>query len=372
MRNCYGPLTHRDIGCLSYCNQKDLAMLSALRKSSTFQHPAVGDLEFQAPRLDSYLEIAAAILRTERRPLSPRAILAAAYRADIVPHHLHGKSQHKTLQARISEDIVARKEQSLFFRPMPGQFFLREFLTDTTLPEEFRRPFPARRRIRELLKGPALCVDRQVLQGVAKKYLPVQPRIIFNLVSEDRYAYRDPAASDHDCVFIRTFVCFCRSSEVLTYRQGRYRESRDTFMQKRSIGFSTFVEIQENTLFSRGDLGITDAGIRAVNIDLDIPEAPLPGIINAATLSYFAWVGDGSGADDLLAVVRMDCPPWFEPTKRRLALNDLAWLDTTKPINNIDDFDPWSKFILCTYYQAMAGTREKEADYPDFLRSEFG
>src|SRR3954451_24786115 len=99
-----------------------------------------------------------AILRAERRPLSPRAILAAACRSGLVPPHLFGKTQHKTLQARVSEDIIARREHSPFFRTAPGRFFLREFLADTSISEEFRRPVPTRRRIRELIRGPALAI----------------------------------------------------------------------------------------------------------------------------------------------------------------------------------------------------------------------
>jgi hypothetical protein len=83
-----------------------------------------------------------------------------------------------------------------------------------------------------------------------------------------------------------------------------------------------------------------------------------------ASLGYFLWVSDGSTATtDLLAVISFQCPDWFEPVKRRLALNDLTWLDLTKGITNIEDFDPWSKVILLTSYfnQAIAGTKNDQS-----------
>jgi HB1, ASXL, restriction endonuclease HTH domain len=92
--------------------------------------------------LDAYLQIAESILKIERRPLSARAILAAAYRHGLVPTHLHGNTQHKTLGARISEDIITLHDESLFFRTAPGRFFLREFLTDVAL--WFKKSVPAR------------------------------------------------------------------------------------------------------------------------------------------------------------------------------------------------------------------------------------
>jgi hypothetical protein len=120
-------------------------------------------------------------------------------------------------------------------------------------------------------------------------------------------------------------------------------------MQKRSIGFSTFVGLHERNLFNMDDFGITDSGMIAAKTDLDIPEVDSAGAL-CASLSYFVWASDDDQADDLLAVVRFQCPEWFEPTRKRLALNDLAWMDTLVPVNNIDDFDPWSRAVMLAHH----------------------
>lgn len=305
--------------------------------------------------MDAYLEIAVVILRSEKRPLSPRAILAEAYRRGVVPPHLHGKTQHKTLQARVSEDIIIRREHSAFFRTAPGRFFLREFLTNRNLPEEFRRPVPTRRRVRELLRGPALSVDVSVLKKVAKENKTIKPQKIYALLKAERYRYDDPRDKNTNSVFIRSFVCVRRGPSILTYRLGRYRDDRDTFMSKRSIGFSTLAHIDEHTLFNLGDFGIVESGMRATKLDLDIPA-----IENIkASLSYFIWSPKAFGAADLLAVISFECPDWFEPTKRRLALNELAWLDFDTPVNDVEDFDPWSKTVLLAHYKASTGFNGK-------------
>lgn len=303
--------------------------------------------------MDAYLDIAATILRSERRPLSPRAILAAAYRKGLVPPRLHGKTQHKTLQARVSEDIIARREHSLFFRTAPGRFFLREFLTDISLPEEYRRPIPTRRRFRELLRGPALTVDYDVLKEIAEENTAIRPKIIYELLNAELYRYEDPREKITKNVFLRSFVCVHRNTDVLTYRLGRYRDDRDSFMSRRSIGFSALVHVDEHTLFNLGDFGIVDSGVRATKVDLDVPDVPDDRGIEAS-LSYFIWSRRPSGTNDLLAVIAFECPNWFEPVKRRLALNDLAWLDRTKPVNDLDDFDPWSQAVLLADYKANA------------------
>jgi hypothetical protein len=274
--------------------------------------------------------------------------MAEAHRASLVPTNLYGKAQHKTLHARISEDIVKYHDGSRFFRTSPGQFFLREFLDDPSVTHEYKQLSPTRRRIRELIRGPALAVPPEHIQRTAESYEVIAKTEVLKLLKAHRHSYRDPKKAP-ESVFVRSFVCVCRDSNILSYRLGRYRDDRDTFMHKRSIGFSTLVHINEHTLFNVEDLGIVEAGIRATKIDLDIPAPPpTASDVEIADLRGFVLVTQPPGARALLAMVSYICPTWFEPIKRRLALNDLRWIDPVTGINNIDDFDPWSQAILQT------------------------
>jgi hypothetical protein len=131
-------------------------------------------------------------------------------------------------------------------------------------------------------------------------------------------------------------------------------------MHKRSIGFSTLVHVNEHTLFNVEDMGIVEAGVRAAKIDLDIPPPPAnfreP---EKAILHRFVWVTQPFSASVLLAVIAYACPKWFEPVRRRLALNDLQWIDADRGFNDIDDFDPWSKIVLQTHrdFISIFGTK---------------
>jgi hypothetical protein len=188
--------------------------------------------------VDAYLDIAEVVLRSERRPLTARAILAAAYKAGIVSHGLHGKTQHKTLGARVSEDLIRKNERSRFFRPAPGRFFLREFLTDRSLPEDYRRPVPTRRRFRELVLGPALAVDQKTLACTVAFDEVIEPEVILKLLHQDQFRYEDPRRRSPGSVFFRSFVCVRSGTRILSYRLGRYRDDRDAFVHKRCIGFA--------------------------------------------------------------------------------------------------------------------------------------
>ena len=291
--------------------------------------------------------------------MSSRAILAEAHRKGLVPSNLYGKTQDKTLGARISVDIVNHRDRSRFYRTGPGRYFLREFLEDTSIPQRYREPFQARRRIRELLRGPALALPVAELQRNVPDEKAIAATKFIRLLKRQRQAYWDARIVD-SAVFVRSFVCVCRGSEVLSYRLGRYRDDRDTFIQKRSIGFSTLVNIKEHTLFNVADMGIVEAGLRATKLDLDIPPVPVyPDDAGEAILHKFIWVTQPNGASAILAVITYSCPPWFEPVKRRLALNDLRWIDVNAGINDFDDFDPWSRVVLHNQhsFKAVFGAR---------------
>ncbi|MDH2355609.1 winged helix-turn-helix domain-containing protein [Bradyrhizobium sp. SSUT112] len=293
--------------------------------------------------MDAYLDIASRVLREARRPLPPREILRRGLSAGIVPSSLYGKTQHKTLQARLSEDILFHRERSAFFRTQPGYFFLREFLTDPAIPAEYRTPIVARRRRRELAYHHALAFDRSNAEALCKEAV-VAPSNVLTLLRRRHYHY---ASSSHERevndVLVWSFVLVLRDDLVLTYRHGRYREDRDNFLQKRSLGFFCPVVHDDLTLFDQADHGIVSSGMRALSVDLNLDadrdltkDAELRGFI----------CSQETNRPNLLGVVAFHAPEWLEPITSRLAINDLAWHNLHSPINHYEDFDPWSRLIL--------------------------
>jgi hypothetical protein len=293
---------------------------------------------------NNYLAIALGVLRSVRRPLTPREIMADAYKQGIVPHHLHGRTQHKTLQARLSEDILSRRERSAFYRTSPGKFFLRELLQDEQLPDNFRTPIVARRRARDLPKKDVLVLSREVIESIAKDDA-LADQVFESFIRSRRYNYisniGDAGSND---VPVWTFSVVIKGSMILSYRQGQYRENRDTFLEKRCIGFYNLVTDSDLTLFDQNDHGLLSNSIRALSMDLDLP----PGVFDAQDkIKKAGFVyATTAGRHDLLAVIECRTPEWFEPLGRRLSLNDLAWIDSSYAPNNLDDFDPWSQAVL--------------------------
>jgi hypothetical protein len=297
--------------------------------------------------LDSYLEIAHKVLKASRRPMSAKGILAAAYRAQIVPEHLRGKTQHKTLQARLSEDILYYRNASLFYRTEPGVFFLCELTSDPSVPDKYKEKFPARRRTRDLQKESPLGISRTFLkrwQGCASMS---SVNDVFRAAEEQDAVRYLPNSDCEDYATVWTFSLVRRGDEILFYRIGRYRDDRDAFVNKRTIGFPGVITASDRSLFSQNDYGAVDNALDILLLDLDLSPRSFPNSQPRKPEPVFAFEVEGEdGITVFLVVLEWTCPDWFEPTTRRLSLNDPCWLDLTVPPNNLDDLEPWSKTTL--------------------------
>ena len=304
--------------------------------------------------MDSYLDIAEEVLRAVRRPMSALQILRAAYSRDIAPPHLRGRTQHKTLGARLSEDILHLRDDSRFYRTAPGRFLLKELAADQSIPEELRRPIVARRRRRQLAQKRSLAFDRAKLETTRSSSMAFDTTLILDLIAQGGHHYSTSARHrSSDDVVVWAFTMVVRSGHVLSYRQGHYREDRDTFMHRRTIGFYTPVADEDLSLFDRHDHGIVSSGVRALATDLDLQDRQIWSVLEqSSTLRTFVYP-DMVGSRDLLAIICFTCPDWLDPTSKRLAINDLEWLDLRVPLNNHDDFDPWSRTIMAEARQLV-------------------
>lgn len=295
--------------------------------------------------VDSYLDIAYKVLSAARRPMSAKAILAAAHRSAIVPINLKGRTQVKTLQARLSEDILYHRSSSRFFRTEPGQYFLCELIADPDIPDKYKERFPARRRTRDLQGAWPLAFDEEFLENHLRKDADIPVDTLLRSVSSHnafRYLEKHEKLGG-DLPTVWTFSLVRRGKQLLSYRVGRYRDDREAFANKRSIGFPGAITESDFTLFSRDDFGIRENAMSVLMMDLDLTPKTFPAEQFEAPEPIFAFESTGdNNVRSLLIVMLWSCPEWFEPTMRRLSLNDPTWLDAKVCPNNIDDFEPWS------------------------------
>lgn len=279
--------------------------------------------------------------------MSAKSILETAYKAGIVPTYLHGRTQHKTLQARLSEDILHHRDTSLFYRTQPGQFALSEFIDDPEIPSEWMAAFPARRRTRDLKRPAALavrCSFAQRLLGSLRAF----EEVIGAAETEDALASMHPdemTARGYCAVW--TFSMVLKADCVLAYRVGRYRNDSDAFANKRSIGFPGALAAEDISLFSRDRLGVEDNAITVLQHDLDLSLVAFDSRSSRRpVINGVMAVERIRDTFDVVVVLSWRCPEWFEPTTKRLSLNNPTWLCSKARPNNLDDFEPWSARVL--------------------------
>lgn len=299
---------------------------------------------------DKYLEIAQLVLAVASAPLTTREILAHAYRVGLVPHNLHGRTQHKTLQARLSEDILRYDEASRFYRTGPGRFFVTDRKNDCSVPEDLRKVYVARRRVRSLTKTPALAVGNRYLEEIYKiigsSHLP--KKYIFN--APDLKYISPRYNNNNNYSFIIPFVCIRRGRKLLSYEVGKYRSVGLLSRPSRTIGFTTYVHADDDSLFFPGNLGIFHAGLSAAAHDLGIRFSS--SLANWQTdnknryrLGGFIWQRDANPRC-VIAIIIFDCPSDFEIHKKRLSINELKWIDIRRVADKTQDLDPWSQMAL--------------------------
>lgn len=280
--------------------------------------------------------------------MSARAIISAAYRAGIIPEHLYGKTQHKTLQARLSEEILYNRRNALFFRTEPGVFFLTEFISDPTISQKFKVAFPARRRTRELLNEPSLALSTEYVRSDRFSTFHTWQELAKDAEKHDALKYIDPKAVSPDFIRVWSFSMVRRDQSVLSYRIGRYRDDRDQFANRRTIGFPGIVGFTDNTLFSEGDYGAAEGALEAVLTDLDLSLRAFTDAshIELPTSTDIVMLNGDDDKPIILLIMQWTCPDWFEPTSRRLSLNDVCWYNLSTKANNVEDFEPWSRAAL--------------------------
>ncbi len=294
---------------------------------------------------NAYLTLAERVLRRQRTPLSARQILELAYLSYDVPRHLHGRTQHKTLGARLSEDILHFRKRSKFFRTSPGRFFLREFIFDKSVPLPFRTPIVAKRRSRQLktkqiahLKFP----EATPLFGLPR----ILPGQLSTHIRSNDVEYLDLHTAT-DLVPLYSYPIIRRGAEVLVHTKSTYGENRPDFRGRKMLGFANPIDVLDLTLFDQDDHGLVTAGLSAVFNDLDLEFSEfLPLLEDSADLICVLPVQWRKDQRALLGCVIIDAPSDFRPADRRLAIDAIEWWPIGAAHVRPGLFDPWSKEVL--------------------------
>ncbi len=307
---------------------------------------------------DAYLAMAVRVLREARRPMTPAQILDHARAQRLVPPWLSGRTQDKTLQARLSEDILHSGNGSRFFRIAPGLYFLRDFIGSEDIPPAWHREYYARRRSKQLKSESVLVISRQHidhlnLEGFTHSFQPVLDAY------RSQFAYYMPrkvAESTHSVKQLVTYVLVTHGVSILCYRRGRFSNAAVSLVGSQSIGFGGHISERDLDLLGPDEIGMHRNACRELTEELRIE-----GLVadQAITLRRLGVVGainsdrSAEGTKHIAVVMKYQCKSKAEPVKGELSINGLRWMDLREKVNDIGVFELWSQYILKSIYDGV-------------------
>lgn len=293
--------------------------------------------------MNSYLILARTVLQKQKRPMTPRQILRFAYHLSLVPPNLYGKTQHKTLHARIAEDIRANGTRSLFLRTDPGRFCLREFLASPSAPERYKTEYATLPRAQQLRRFPVACIsakDAAIITETANGHLarlntiPIQPVLLSDL----------RGGGEH--IPLRVFSIICRPGECVSHQIRYHRRAGRGRAQ--SFGLLSYARPDKVTLFSLDKTGSLDSALLTIGDRLRFNTHDYTLLLESGALRISGCVRSPQESEEnsVTLVVTCQCPPDFRPILRLEGSRTLYWRTITDLTAEASTLEPWSRDLV--------------------------
>lgn len=311
---------------------------------------------------NAYLNLAFEALRRARRPLTPREMLRIAKDGGFLPAHLHGRTMHKTLSARLAEHIREKSQNSEFYRTEPATFYAHSLAHDRETPEEYRKVFVGNLRTKSIRKENVLVAPRDVLgQHLAKEFTDIS-EFDFSHFFQKNCFFMDRAKAEKDNT-VKQFVTFTlvfSGYKILIYRRGKFTTTSDRLKGQLSLGFGGHVNDQDFNLFDQGLDAFRGNACRELREELfldEIYDDPEETYSRSTILGYLNTDDSPDAEHHLAVLVGFNHVNDSIPKKGELSINQLSWLDIRQRRNDLTDFDLWSGKILQELYQGSLDLR---------------
>ncbi|MBC6718387.1 winged helix-turn-helix domain-containing protein [Aurantimonas sp. DM33-3] len=296
----------------------------------------------------SYLDIAERVLLGSGKPLSAAEIIREATRRKLLPSHLYGARQDRTLQARLSENIAKFGHESIFFRTAPGRYYLRIFqrTKEAEVGEYYARP-----RRKELTASDVLSLDIDIDQISRKDGSSISFSRVMDFLLSGRYSYRsiDEIRRKENTAAVHSFLVVHDGKRVLSFRCGRYFPRTDPLYGRRTIGLGGAVTAKQIDLLYESMFGIVASAVDELYSGIGLPRRLAERARYGKEVTPWFGVKTVRTEDaptTLHMVLSYRCPAEFVPTKAALSVNDLRWIDPNAMPNSLEDYDTTSQFLL--------------------------
>lgn len=338
----------------------------------------------------TFLRVAEIVLSKSRVPLSAGEIVDRGVEQGLFGDHTMGRTPQKSMQARLSMDILHRKTDSRFVRTGRGRFTLRASLgapvsEPDIAPGEVQSEYVAERRVLNTPREEVLCVPepayRDVLtfQGIDTD----TPLIMGQLLSEKTTTYlgRAEAEVNNDAKQFITYVLVQCGQRLLFFKRSYLSRAAEFLRGSKCIGFGGHVSAADLDMLSRADFGLSACGRRELAEELFLPDRtrrkrkvsaeasltdkPTIDLFQSVPLECLGVLNDDSsevGRRHVAVVYRAWLPDWNTAKKLQKgdsSIKGLGWIDLSKDKVDITDFEYWSQLCLRRFYPSTLFTRAR-------------
>lgn len=306
--------------------------------------------------MNSYLEAAELVFKDERRVLGVWDILILANSRKYLTDKLGGKTPYKTMQARLSEEIVRNGDNSRFVRTAPGKFFLRELLPENPEAKISATLYQAKKRRPLEPEEKVLCIPKELFeemgrfQGIENRYEEFCKKILQpqNIV----YLPRLQAEATRKFKQIITYTSIFKEDQILSFKRGVFNWVENFLRGQRCIGFGGHVTESDFTLFDSKDFGITNNVFREINEELSLPLADKKALAIGKDLKPVGVLNDDSSHNGqrhlaILFNYKIQSPEeWTPPKRGETSITKLKWQELDASSLNLREFEYWSQLVL--------------------------
>jgi predicted NUDIX family phosphoesterase/adenylate kinase family enzyme len=349
----------------------------------------------------TYLRVAETVLADALTPLKAREIVDRGIERGLFGDHVLSRTPEKSMQARLSMDILKLRDNSRFVRTGRGRFTLRSTLqanapltgvneaTHSGHPHEY---IPERRILRTP-KEEVLCVPENsfsgtlTFQGIDADATP----ILAQLLGERNVLYvpRSEAESRNDAKQFVTYVLVQCGQRLLFFKRSYLSRAAEFLRGSKCIGFGGHVSAADIDILSRADRGLSACARRelaeelhlgaarpgspptASSADYAVNYAALPRAPSRATIKLFqeaalerlGVLNDDSsevGRRHVAVIYRLWLPDWHvarQLQKGDSSIKGLGWIDLSRDKVDISEFEYWSQLCLRKFYPSTPITR---------------
>lgn len=306
----------------------------------------------------TYLWVAETVLRKVGRPLRAGELVARGLDDQLFDDQDISKTPQKSMQSRLSMEILRNGAQSKFVRVAKGQFFLRDLLDKEGGADAGLEVYTAPRRQAPPSSEKVLAIHRDNylpildFQGIGLGPFESPEKLLDRRLVT--YLPRTEAETRDDLKQFVTYTIVQHETKILSFVRGQYNRAASFLRGARCVGFGGHVTDADLSLFTQADLGIRANAVREISEEINLPSGRPQ--IDPDKLEILGVLNDNSsavGVRHLAIVMRYwvdDFSKWEKPQRGEASINRLRWIDTRHEPLNLSDFEYWSQLCIREYY----------------------